>query len=180
MMQVQQQHRSAHWHTCHTAMLSSLHLCSAFSAASAAVQQRLSPAACEAFQQSVAAAVDNNLRLYRQRLQQAQQQLLQRELRGEQTLQSSSQDDSMQQQSTLDGAGQQPAGPMVSSVAQPASNAVSAAGQQHTDDAGGNTGAAADAVDAAVLTMQQLVALLAKRDAQPEQEGSTLDRWVGG
>jgi hypothetical protein len=202
------------------------------------VQQRLSPAACEAFQQSVAAAVDNNLRLYRQRLQQAQQQLLQRELgsaaQGQDDSSSSNSAQGQQECTAAAGCALQDAGRDVaaaescvadgfdrvkqlgvgggtadstlSSISSgsgfhaavlPASGAM----QQRGCGAAGGTlpGISGDGgvdaavprasatmqqrgygaagvqfhdvgVDAAVLTMQQLVALLAKRDAQPEDQ----------
>jgi hypothetical protein len=136
---------------------------------SAAVQQRLSPAACEAFQQSVAAAVDNNLRRYRQRLQQAQQQLLQRELgsAGPGPDNSSSSDPAQQQQectaATLNAD--------CNDLANAASCVADGSGVKQRE--GGGAG-----VDTTVLTMQQLVALLAKRDAQPEeqQEGQPMNK----
>jgi hypothetical protein len=139
------------------------------------VQQRLSPAACEAFQQSVAAAVDNNLRLYRQWLQQAQQQLLQRELGSAQTQHtnsnSSSQAPAVAQGDSISGSGQQP-------VAAGATQCTARAVGQQEAGSSSSAGGAGPSVDAAVLTMQQLVALLAKRDAQPEQEeGRAADRW---
>jgi hypothetical protein len=152
-------------------------LLAASAAVSASVQQRLSPAACESFQQSVAAAVDNSLRLYRQRLQQAQQQLLQRELGGAaqgQDDNSSSSTSSAQKQQEQCGteAATQDVG---SGVA--ADTAAGSCGADYTDGSGvqqleGSTRAAGGdgGVDAAVLTMQQLVALLAKRDAQPEDQ----------
>ncbi|KAF6260177.1 hypothetical protein COO60DRAFT_914142 [Scenedesmus sp. NREL 46B-D3] len=135
--------------------------------ASAAVQQRLSPVACEAFQQSVAAAVDSSLRLYRQRLQQAQQQLLQRELGGAAQGRDSSASQAQQQQQQQAPAVAQGAG---SGLAD-AGAGVAAAGAGVLQEGGG----AGDAADAAVLTVQQLVALLAKRDAQPEQQQEGLE-----
>uniref|UniRef100_A0A383V4W5 Uncharacterized protein n=1 Tax=Tetradesmus obliquus TaxID=3088 RepID=A0A383V4W5_TETOB len=153
-------------------------------AAESAVQQRLSPAACEAFQQSVAAAVDNNLRLYRQRLQQAQQQLLQRELAGEQTQQHAI-GSSSSSQVLAAAEGGSSGSKQLEAAAAGVTDCVasSAAGRDEASRGSAASGAegpraaaAAIGVDAAVLTMQQLVALLAKRDVQPEQEeGCTPD-----
>lgn len=137
-------------------------------AASAAVQKRLSPAACEAFQQSVAAAVDSSLKLYRERLQQARQALLQTELGN---LSSTAQHQSGQPCAAAEG--QQAMG---TAAVQQASSALSSQANSTSSSGHGaalavSTGApaaGAAAADAALLTMQQLVALLAQRDAAPE------------
>lgn len=113
-------------------------------AAAAAVQRRLTPAACEAFQAAVATAVDTKLKLYRDRAQQARQELLQREL--------------------AVGAVQQP---QKQKPLDEGDSAVAACDQ--TADAGSDS-ASGSAAGPALLTMQQVVALLAKRDVAPLQD----------